>query len=211
MIRIAALASGNGTNFSAVLAGLKDGLIPDAQIAALITDRPQTGAAAAAKEAGIPVIEIDYSKARSRAEFDAELLERVHGLRPDLVLALGFMRILSRDFVAAYPNRIINVHPSLLPSFPGMNAQKQAIDYGAKITGVTVHFMDAGVDSGPIILQEAAAIPESCSVDQLRALLRPLEHRLVVRAVALFAQGRIEVDRRHVFFTNNEVTNNDRD
>jgi phosphoribosylglycinamide formyltransferase-1 len=198
MKRIVALASGNGTNFTAVLKGLKQGQIQDAAVVALVTDRPHTGAAVAAVEAGIPVVELDYTGFASRAAFDSELLAHVRTLTADLVLALGFMRILSPDFVAAFPNRIINVHPSLLPAFPGMNAQKQAIEYGARVTGVTVHFMDAGVDSGPIILQEAVSIPVACSTDELRAILRPIEHKLVVEAVSLFCEERISVDGRHV-------------
>ncbi len=200
-MRIIALASGNGTNFTAVLKGLKQGQIRNASIAALVSDRAQTGAAVTAVDAGIPVVELDYRRFDSRAVFDAELLSCVRELAPDLILALGFMRILSAEFVAAYPNRIINVHPSLLPSFPGMNAQKQAVEYGAKVTGVTVHFMDAGVDSGPIILQQAVPIPDGCNVDQLRDILRPIEHQLVVHAVSLFSEDRITVDRRRVFIT----------
>lgn len=199
MKRIVVLASGAGTNFSAVLQGISAGEIQNAAVVGLITDRASTRAADTARTASIPVTEMDYGSYLSRDAFDAELLKRMEALHPDLVLALGFMRILSPVFVAAYKNRIINVHPSLLPAFPGMNAQKQAIDYSAKVTGVTVHFMDAGVDSGPIILQKATEIPDGCNVEMLRDILRPIEHELVIRAVSLFANNRIQVSNRHVF------------
>lgn len=199
MKRIVALASGAGTNFSALVDAVRNGQIR-ASIEGLIADRPDTGAARTAKGAGIPVTEINYGNFDSRAAFDAVLLSRTRAMMPDLVVALGFMRILAPQFIEAMPQRIINVHPSLLPAFPGMNAQKQAIDYGARVSGVTVHLMDAGVDSGPILLQKAAEIPQGCSVEELRFILRPLEHELVIKAVALFCEGRIKVDRRRVYF-----------
>lgn len=198
MKRVVVLASGAGTNFSAVLQGISSGQIHHASIVGLVTDREATRAADTARLESIPVIELTYGSYLSREAFDADLLRSVQAMRPDLVLALGFMRILSAQFVAAYQNRIINVHPSLLPAFPGMNAQKQALEYGARVTGVTVHFMDAGVDSGPIILQKAAEIPEGCSVEMLRDILRPLEHELVIQAVSLFADDRISVTHRRV-------------
>lgn len=204
MMQIAVLASGAGTNFAAVMDAVKTGELP-ARVTTLITDRRDTGAAAIARENALSVIEIEYAAYSARKAFEGALRDALRALKPDLILALGFMRIIPPEIISDFPMRILNVHPSLLPAFPGMNAQKQAIDYGAKVSGVTVHFMDAGVDSGPIVLQESALIPQGATPESLRALLRPLEHRLVIQAAKLFVSNRIRIDRRIVTITGNEV------
>lgn len=164
----------------------------------LIVDRPGTGAALLAERAGVPVCTLDYTVFRSALDFQAALLEQLREDCPHLILALGFMRILSGQIISEFKYKIINIHPSLLPAFPGMAAQKQALEYGVRVTGATVHFMDAGVDTGPIIAQSALEIDPSWDLDRLKAELLPLEHRLVVRAATLFMDDRLEVRGRKV-------------
>lgn len=198
MFNIVALASGNGTNFRCVVNAIKDGSLSGMRIIGLITDRPGTGASDFARDEGIPVFELDYSMFQDRNAYNAELKRTVASLSPDLILALGYMRIMDENFVESYPRKIINIHPSLLPSFPGMNAQKKALDYGVKVTGVTVHYVDTGVDTGPIILQSPVSIPEGIDESGLSELIRKEEHRTIVEAVRLHCSGSLRMDGRRV-------------
>ncbi len=197
MKRIIVMASGRGSNFRAVLEWLSQHP-GQAAVTTLVTDRPDTGAELLARENKIEVMRFDYSQKEFRAQTERKLTEAMVALNPDLILALGFMKILPPDLVRAFPHRILNVHPSLLPAFPGMNAQKQALDYGVRITGATVHFVDVGVDTGPIILQGCVEIPERSTHEELSALIRTQEHALVARALELFLSGQIQVDGRNV-------------
>ncbi len=192
-------ASGRGSNFQAILAAIADGRLAGLRIHALFVDRPGTGAEELARAAGIAVELLDYKSFPGRAAFDAELSRRLERARPDLILTLGWMRILAADLVAAYPARIINIHPSLLPAFPGMNAQRQASEYGVRVSGATVHFVDAGVDTGPIILQEAVALEPGMSPERVAAAILIVEHRIIVEAARLFASDLLEVRGRQVF------------
>ena len=199
--KIVTLASGTGINFKALLEALAEGQIPDAQMAALITDRKGTGAVDLAKKFRVPFYEIDYKSFSGREAYNAELQRVTTSLSPDLIMALGYMRILPGEFVNAYHHRLINVHPSLLPSFPGLDAQRQALEYGVRITGVTVHYVDDGVDTGPIILQSPVKIPPGVEVDELADLIRVEEHRLIVEAARLHIQKRLKVEGRQVIIT----------
>lgn len=197
-MRTLVLASGAGTNFQAVLSGISAGNITNCSICKLIVDRPETGAARIASGAGIPVETIDSKSFSTRSEFDSALFDSVVQANPDLILALGFMKVLSKPLVEAFPNRIINIHPSLLPAFPGLHAVKQALDYGAKVSGVTVHFVDASVDTGPIIAQESLPIPEGITPELLHQLIRKVEHRILIDVVNLVCSHQISVDGRKV-------------
>lgn len=182
-LAITVLASGRGSNFKAVHKAIQTGRIKNAVIAALIVDRTQTRAEEYAIENQIPCYVVDYKGCSTRAAFNKTMLATIQKSTPDLILSLGFMRILSEEIIDCYPQKIINIHPSLLPSFPGMNAQKQAFEYGVKVSGCTVHYMDKGVDTGPIIDQRAVVIGQCNSVDEVKAIILEEEHRVIVDVV----------------------------
>lgn len=196
--RIVALASGKGTNFRALLGAVAEGKIFHAEFVGLVVDRQNTGAEIAAREAGIECIIVDYKSFPSRHDYDAAFAAAVEGLAPDLIVAAGYMRILDGSFVRSYPNRILNIHPSLLPAFPGLHAQRQALEYGVKIAGCTVHFVDEGLDSGPIVVQRAVTVPEGVDEEGLTSLIRSVEHESYIEATALFCAGRLGFEGRRV-------------
>lgn len=196
--RILSLASGRGSNFQAVVRAIQGGRIPEGRAVGLIVDRQGTGAADFAAANDIPVSIVDYRSFPSRAEFDRAFAAAVDSHRPDLILALGYMRIIHSDLVERYQTRILNIHPSLLPAFPGMNAQKQAHEYGVKVTGATVHYLDSGVDTGPIVIQAAVTLPEGIAADALADRILDEEHRIIVEAVGLHCAGRLRVEGRRV-------------
>jgi phosphoribosylglycinamide formyltransferase-1 len=196
--KVIAMASGRGSNFSAVVDAVKSGRIENIEITALITDRKNTGAEESARMNGIPVHVIDCRSFAERSEFDRVVDETITALAPDLILTLGYMRIIHPDTVEKYTNKIINIHPSLLPAFPGMNSQKQAFDYGVRVSGVTVHFMDEGMDTGPVILQSPVMIDQSMSLENVKESILKEEHRILTEAVALFCTDRIRMEGRKV-------------
>lgn len=198
MTRIVALASGKGTNFRALLEAAGDGRIRNARFVGLVVDRPHTGAERFARDAGIACVIIDYTSFASRSQYNEAFARAVDDFAPDLIVAAGYMRILDADFVRRYPNRILNIHPSLLPSFPGLHAQRQALEYGVKVSGCTVHFVDEGLDSGPIVVQRAVSIPEGADEEHLTALIRSVEHESYIEAVSLFCEGRLRIEGRRV-------------
>lgn len=149
-------------------------------------------------EHGIAHKLIDYKSYNERSQFDAEMLATLRAGEIDLVLTLGFMRIIGKELVREYRHRIINIHPSLLPAFPGVHSARQAWDYGVKLAGATVHFIDEGVDTGPIISQVAVAVDESAGPDELAAAILQEEHRILVEAVNHYTTGRLEIDGRRV-------------
>ncbi len=193
MFRLVALASGRGSNFLEILKAIENKEIPNANFVGLITDRENTGAEQHAKNYNIPVKVISYSNFSNKIDFDKTLLETVKELEPDLIICAGYMRILSKEFIDAFPDRIMNIHPSLLPAFPGLRAQKQALEYGAKVSGCTVHFIDEGVDTGPIILQKCVEIPENCTEKELSDLILKEEHKLYKKAIKLYCERKIEI------------------
>lgn len=193
MYRLLALASGRGSNFLSILKAIESKEITNAKMVGLITDRENTGAEEYAKQYNIPVKIVPYKKYTDKEKFHKDLLEAAKSFEPDLILGAGFMRILSKEFVKAFPDRIMNIHPSLLPAFPGMNAQKQAIEYGVKVSGCTVHFIDEGVDTGPIILQKAVEVPEGATVEELSQLILKEEHKLYIKAIQLFCEDKLEI------------------
>ena len=196
--RTLALASGRGSNFQAVVQAIANGELTRCEFVGLIVDRPKTGAADFASALGIPVFELDYKSYANRSDYDRKFAGVVGEIQPDLILAVGYMRILNPDFVREHSGRIINIHPALLPAFPGMHAQKQAFEYGVRVTGATVHFIDEGVDTGPIIEQAPVRVPNNCTLPELSALILEQEHRIIVRAVADFCEDRLRIQGRRV-------------
>ncbi len=192
--RAVVLASGRGSNFAAVLEGVRTGGIRNCEIATLIVDRRGTGAEEIATAANVPVRVIAYKDFAERSEYDAVLLAALRELQPDFILTLGYMRILAPELVRSFAGRIINIHPSLLPAFPGIHSARQAFEYGVKLAGATVHFVDEGVDTGPIILQAAVDVPEGGTADDLAELILTEEHRILVRAVDLFCNDRLSLE-----------------
>ncbi|HKW14042.1 MAG TPA: phosphoribosylglycinamide formyltransferase [Candidatus Krumholzibacteria bacterium] len=200
--RVAVFASGRGSNFKALAERCRD---PDFScvVACLVTDDPSAPAIAVANEFQIPVHVIDAGprRGRLRSGAEAEIVIRCRERGVQLVVLAGFMRILEGDVLTAFAGRVMNVHPSLLPSFKGLNAQRQAFDYGVKLAGCTVHFVDASLDGGPIILQAAVAVHDDDDADSLRAKILSEEHRIVARAADLFARGKLRVEGRRVLGT----------
>jgi len=191
---VAVFVSGSGTNLQAII----DTKIESANLAVVLSNKPDANALERALKHGIPVEVVDHKEFDTREAFEAELIERLEGYNVDLVVLAGFMRILTSFFVNNYKQRIINLHPALLPSFPGIHSAKQALDYGVKITGVTVHFVDDGVDSGPIILQSVVPVEDDDTEDTLLEKIHNEEHRIFPEAVKLFCEDRLSISGRSV-------------
>jgi phosphoribosylglycinamide formyltransferase-1 len=197
-LRIAVLVSGRGSNLQSVIDNIENGYITGAGIAVVISDVESAYALERARKHGINAVFADPAAYPDRAGFEARITEIIDGFNADLVLLAGYMRLLSSDFVRKYKNRIINIHPALLPSFPGLHGQKQALDYGVKVAGCTVHFVDEGMDSGPIILQRCVPVVEGDTEDSLAERILREEHRIFPEAVKLYAEGRLDVRGRIV-------------
>ena len=198
---IAVLVSGNGSNFQAIVDALEAGRIKNARIACLVSNKADAYALQRAANHNIKSIVLDNKVYPDRRSYDAAMvaLLREHGVT--LVVLAGFMRILSDVMVNAFPNAIMNIHPALLPSFPGLDAQKQAIDYGVRYTGCTVHFVDTGTDTGPIIVQSVVPVLSDDTVESLTQRIHGEEHASYVEAVRLYCDGKIRVDGRHVLIS----------
>lgn len=186
---IGILISGRGSNMVALVDAVKSGEIPDSQVAVVISDKPDAAGLQKARERGIETLVIERS-ARPRIEHDAEIAAELKRRGVELVCLAGYMRLLSPDFVRAFPNRIVNIHPSLLPAFPGLNVQQQAIDAGVKISGCTVHYVNEHLDAGPIILQRAVEVKDDDTAETLSARILEQEHFLYVEAVKVIIQRR---------------------
>ena len=169
-----------------------------AKIGVVISDNPEANALRRVAGMDIPTAVVERKKFGSKQEFEAAIIEQLDLHHVELVLLAGFMRILSPQFINRFPMRIMNIHPALLPSFPGLDVQEQALRYGVKVSGATVHFVDEGMDSGPIILQEAVPVEDDDTVTTLAERILHLEHRLYVRAVRLYCEGRIHISGRAV-------------
>jgi phosphoribosylglycinamide formyltransferase-1 len=199
---VAVLASGRGSNFRALAERCQDSTFP-ADLACLITDDRTAHAVQIAEEMRVPWHRVDPGERRGRLQpgAEAEIAGVCRTERVDLVFLAGFMRILAGELLEEFRGRIMNVHPSLLPSFKGLRAQLQALEYGAKIAGCTVHFVDSSVDGGPIVLQAAVPILDSDDIASLKDRILQEEHRIVIRAVELFARGALRVEGRRVLGT----------
>lgn len=195
MTKLAVLCSGRGTDLQSIIDAIKCGEL-DAEISIVLTDKPQVMALERAEKAGIKNLCVDRKKFASRADFETELLKNLEGV--DLVVLAGFMRILSPEFVRHYEGRLMNIHPSLLPAFPGAHAHRDALNYGVKISGCTVHFVDEGTDSGPIILQAAVEVHEDDTEETLSARILEQEHIIYPKAIKLFVEGKLKIVGRQV-------------
>lgn len=194
-MKIGILISGRGSNMAAIVEAVQSGLIPDSDVAVVVSDKTSAEGLISAKESGIETLVIT-KKERTREEHDAEIVGELKKRNVGLICLAGYMRLLSPDFVRAFPNRIINIHPSLLPSFKGLDAQRQAIDYGVKISGCTVHFVDESLDNGAIILQKAVEVKDDDTPETLSARILEQEHALYVEAINLIVGGKCKVVER---------------
>jgi len=196
-MNIAVFASGRGTNFAAIIRAVKRGKIK-ANLSLLVCDNPHAGAIGRAKRAGIKVAMVKREDFASKKDFEDKIIQHLEENNIDLIVLAGFMRILSPDLVARYKNKILNIHPALLPSFKGAQAILDAFEYGVKVTGVTVHFVDEKMDHGPIILQQAVKIEEEDTLESLEAKIHKIEHKLYPQVISLFVEGKLEVEARKV-------------
>jgi phosphoribosylglycinamide formyltransferase-1 len=194
--RLGILLSGRGSNFEAIADNVAAGRL-QAEIAAVISNRAEARGLEIARERTLPAICIP-SKGVPRQEHDQQLIQELKARGVDLVCLAGFMRLLTADFCHAFPMRILNIHPSLLPAFPGLDAQKQALDHGVKISGCTVHFVDEHLDAGPIILQAAVAVHDDDTVESLAARILKEEHRIYSDAIRIILSERWRIDGRRV-------------
>jgi phosphoribosylglycinamide formyltransferase-1 len=196
-LAVGVLASGRGSNLQALLDACARPEFP-ARIAVVISDREQAVALERARGAGVEALWVNPKDFGDRQAFDLALVDELQRREVGLVCHAGFMRILSPAYVRAFAGRALNVHPSLLPAFPGLHAQRQALEHGVKVAGATVHFVDEGVDTGPIVLQAAVPVERGDTEETLAARILVQEHRLYPEAVELFAQGRLRIEGRRV-------------
>jgi phosphoribosylglycinamide formyltransferase-1 len=191
-MNLGVLASGAGTNLQAILDTVhgRDGI----ELVAVASDQPDAPALERARSAGVETAVFTAADHPDRAARDAAVAGWLAGRGVELVVLAGYMQLLSGEFLSRFPDRVINVHPALLPAFPGLDAIGQALTYGVKVFGVTVHFVDEGVDSGPIILQRAIELPGATDVDEVHDRLRPIEHELLPEAIRLIARGAVSFD-----------------
>jgi phosphoribosylglycinamide formyltransferase-1 len=194
-VRLGILLSGRGSNFVAIAESLRAGRLKGVDIAVVVSNVAEAGGIKAAKELGLPTA-VFVSKGRKRAEHDADVIACLREHRADRVCLAGYMRLLSAEFLAAFPNRILNIHPSLLPSFPGLEAQTQAFDYGVKVTGCTVHFVDEHLDHGVIVAQRAIPVLETDDAHTLAERILAEEHIAYTEAIARVASGEYEIRGR---------------
>ena len=197
-MRLAVLLSGRGSNFAAILAATRDRSL-DAQIVCVISNRPDAAGLQRARDAGLTAHVFDHRKYATRVEHEEDMLRALAEAEPDFICLAGYMRLLSPAFIAAYPQRIINIHPSLLPAFPGVDAQAQAIAYGVKVSGCTVHFVDENLDAGPIIVQRTIEVKDDDTPESLSARILAQEHEAYVEALRKIARG-YKIEGRRVFF-----------
>lgn len=190
-MRLGVLASGGGSNLQAIL----DAKLP---VAVVIANVAGAKALARAEAAGVPALHVPHKAYPSRDAYDAELVRLLRQHQVDLVCLAGFMRLLTPTFLSAFQNRILNIHPALLPAFPGMHAARQALQAGVRISGCTVHIVDEGTDTGPIVIQAAVPVLDGDSEESLAARILAQEHRIYPRALRLFAEGRVAIDGRRV-------------
>jgi phosphoribosylglycinamide formyltransferase-1 len=191
-VKVGVLAAGDGTNLQALLERVhgRDGV----EVVAVASDKPAARALERARSAGVPARAFDERDRRAR---DAAMADWLHECGVELVVLAGYMQLLEPAFLARFPQRVINVHPALLPAFAGLGAIEQALAYGVKVFGVTVHFVDEGVDTGPIIAQRALELPDATAADEVHAALRPIEHDLLCEAVRLIAHEAVSIDPRN--------------
>jgi len=197
LMKIGILISGRGSNMTAIVEAVQSGLIPDSEVVVVISDKTGAEGLIKAKERRIETIVIT-KKGRAREEHDAEIVGELKKRNVELICLAGYMRLLSPEFIRAFPNKIINIHPSLLPSFKGLDAQKQAVDYGVKVSGCTVHFVDENLDHGAIILQKAVEVADDDTAESLSKRILEYEHALYTEAIKKIVTGKVEIRGRRV-------------
>jgi phosphoribosylglycinamide formyltransferase-1 len=198
--RLGVLISGRGSNLQAIIEAIRDERL-DATIAVVISNREDAAGLQRAREAGIETLVLSHRGFAQRAEYDRVLVNELRARDVRLVCLAGFMRLLGAEFVDAFPNAVLNIHPSLLPAFPGMDAQRQAWEHGVKVSGATVHFVTADLDAGPIVLQQPVAVAEDDTPDTLSARILAVEHQLYPEAIERVLDGYWRVEGRRVVFT----------
>jgi phosphoribosylglycinamide formyltransferase-1 len=196
-IDIGVLVSGSGSNLQSIIDHIEDGTL-DAEIRVVLSNNPEAYALERCRKHRISATVVDHRQFSSREEFDRRVIEILKTYGVDLVVMAGFMRILSPEFFRAFPRKILNIHPALLPAFPGTHVQQKAVEYGVKFSGCTVHFADEGVDTGPIIIQAVVPVREEDTADDLAARILKEEHRIYPQAIQYYAEGRIEIEGRKV-------------
>lgn len=196
-VKIGVLVSGSGSNLQSIIDQIEQGRL-QAEIKVVISNNPAAYALERAARHHLAVQVISQLDFCEREDFDRQMTEALQACDVELVVLAGFMRVLTPFFLRSFPGRVMNIHPALLPAFPGLHVQQQAIEYGVKFTGCTVHFVDAGVDTGPIIIQAVVPVLDNDTVDMLAARILREEHRIYPQAIQLYAEGRLEVQGRKV-------------
>ena len=196
-LKLGVLISGSGSNLQSIIDHIEKGSL-NAVIKIVISNNPDAYGITRAKQHGLPVLIFKHEDFKSREDFDLELIKNLQSNQVQLVVLAGFMRILTSLFMREFPQRIINIHPALLPAFPGTHVQKKALEYGVKFTGCTVHFVDEGVDTGPIIIQSVLPVLDDDTEETLAARILKEEHRIYPQAIQFYANGKIEIDGRRV-------------
>jgi phosphoribosylglycinamide formyltransferase-1 len=197
MMKIGVMASGRGSNLQAIIDAVKAGTLP-VEIACVISDSKDALALERARKSGIRDVYLDVKSFPTRKDFYAKVVETFKNRGVECVVLAGFMRIVKEPLLSAYKDRIVNIHPALLPSFPGLHGQKQAVDYGAKVSGCTVHLVDAGCDTGPIIAQVAVPVKDDDTEETLSERILKEEHKLFPKVIGLIAAGKIRIEGRKV-------------
>lgn len=195
MKQIAVLASGQGSNLEAILEAIERGEV-FGRVVLVLGDRGRAPALEKARKRGVEALFMNPKDYENRLDYDRALIGKIKNTGADLVVLAGFMRLLSKEFIRAFPQSIMNIHPALLPAFPGLDGAEQAFNYGVKVTGCTVHFVDEGLDSGPVILQEAVPVIQHDTIDTLKERIHASEHRLYPTAIDLFCRGKLRVEGR---------------
>ena len=198
MVNIGVLVSGSGTNLQAIIEAIEAGKI-EGKICIVISDNPNAYAIKRAKKYNIKTQYINYKEFNNREEYDKKIISLLKEKDCDLVVLAGYMKILTPYFINAYKNKIMNIHPALLPSFPGLHVQKKAIDHGVKVSGCTVHFVDEGLDSGPIIIQQVVEVKDDDTEESLAERILREEHQIYPRAIQLFSEGKLIIKGRRIF------------
>ncbi len=196
-LRLAVMASGRGSNFEAIETAIRSGVL-QAEICLLISDREEAPVLEKAERAGIESIYIDPRRYSGREEYEQRIVEEMEAREVELIVLAGYMRLVGRVLLEHFPLRMVNIHPSLLPAFRGLEAQQQALDYGVKWSGCTVHYVDSGMDSGPIIMQAIVPVQDSDDAESLAARILAEEHRLYPEVIQAIAEGRVRVEGRRV-------------
>lgn len=201
-LKLAVLASGRGSNFLAIQESIKRGEL-NADICIVISDKKDALALDKARDEGISAVCIEPVRYSSKDEYEMEIVRELQNKDVDLVVLAGYMRLVGKEFLKAYPHRIVNIHPALLPSFQGLHAQRQAVDYGVKYSGCTVHLVDDGMDTGPIILQTVVPVYDSDTEDSLSERILIQEHKIYSQALQYIAEGKAYIDGRKIIIDNN--------